>query len=117
MWSKLGNQLVLYSVFRVYLTFSYGNELISSINFQLTQSLQELTTTKEETNNRFERETMLVKELTEANYSLSQQANEYDSKISSLSSELEELKDTISQLRESVETKESELQVRFKNDK
>nr|XP_045582084.1 transport and Golgi organization protein 1-like isoform X1 [Procambarus clarkii] len=78
---------------------------------QLTQSLQELTTTKEETNNRFERETMLVKELTEANYSLSQQANEYDSKISSLSSELEELKDTISQLRESVETKESELQV------
>lgn len=75
--------------------------------------MQELTFGKEETNRKFEKETVLVKELQKANDSLSHHAGEYDSKLSSLSSELKELQDTVSQLRESVETKESELQVRI----
>lgn len=78
---------------------------------QLTQSLQELTTSKEETNHRLEKETALVKKLQEANDCISQQTCEYTTKISSLSSELQAQQDVLCQLRESVETKESELQI------
>ncbi|KAG7174431.1 Transport and Golgi organization 1-like 1 [Homarus americanus] len=78
---------------------------------QLTQSLQELTGSQEEANHRLQKETVLVKELKEANEALSQQTCDYDSKMSSLNSELKALQDTIHQLRESVEIKESELQV------
>lgn len=78
---------------------------------QLTQSMQELTTAKEEANKKLEKETVLVRELEEANDSLSHQTSEYDIKVSSLGSEVKSLQDTVSQLRESVETKESELQV------
>ncbi|XP_068230480.1 fap1 adhesin-like isoform X2 [Palaemon carinicauda] len=78
---------------------------------QLTHSLEELTGVKGEAIKKLQEEAALVEELKQANTSLTQQTGEYDSKVTFLSNELADLRDTINQLRESVETKESELQV------
>lgn len=55
----------------------------------------------------------MVKDLEDINKSLSKQASDYDDNISSMNSELQALQDTIVQLRDSVEIKDSELQVRL----
>ncbi|KAK8391135.1 hypothetical protein O3P69_017055 [Scylla paramamosain] len=77
----------------------------------LTQSLKELSTSKEDINQQLLKDMELVKELQTANDSLSKQSEDYDHQLSDLKEELQTLQDTIATLRESVDTKESELKV------
>ena len=81
--------------------------------FQLTQSLKELSVSKEETSQQLLKDIELVKDLQNVNDSLSKQSVDHDQQLSDLNQDLETLRDTIANLRESVETKDSELQVRI----
>ncbi|XP_037786796.1 transport and Golgi organization protein 1-like isoform X1 [Penaeus monodon] len=78
---------------------------------QLTHSLEELTGAKAETIQKLQEEANLVQELKKTNEMLTEQTSNYDSKVETLTKDLEEQRDTISKLREAIETKESELQV------
>ncbi|KAG0722248.1 Transport and Golgi organization protein 1 [Chionoecetes opilio] len=78
---------------------------------QLTQSLKELSTSKEENGQQLMKEVVLVKELQNINESLSKQSVDNDQQLSDLNQELQALQETIASLRESVETKDSELKV------
>lgn len=80
--------------------------------FQLTQSLKELSSAKEETSQQLLKEIEVVKELQTVNESLSKQSMNSSETLSVLQQELQALQDTIATLRESVETKDSELKVR-----
>lgn len=81
--------------------------------FQLTQSLKELSTSKEDINQQLLKDMELVKELQTANDSLSKQSEKYDQQLLDLNQELQTLQLTIATLRESVDTKDSELKVRI----
>lgn len=83
------------------------------IIFQLTQSLKEISNSKEETSQQLLKEIELVKELQTINESISKQSKTSDEQLSALEQELQALRDTIATLRESVETKDSELKVRI----
>lgn len=98
----------------VCLTYGLGKMVsISFLPFQLTQSLKEFSTAKEDMTKKLEHESKTVKDLEEINKSLSKQTSDNDVNISTMNSELQALQDTIIQLRDSVEIKDSELQVRL----
>lgn len=71
-----------------------------------------MSTAKEETSQQLLREIELVKELQTVNESISKQSKDSDDHLSGLQQELKALQDTIATLRESVDTKDSELTVR-----
>lgn len=75
--------------------------------------MKEFSSSKEDMTKKLENESKTVKDLEEINKSLSKQASDNDVNISTMNCELQDLKDTIIQLRDSVEIKDSELQVRL----
>lgn len=68
---------------------------------------------KEDASQQLLKEIEIVKELQTVNESLSKQSKNSDEQLSVVEQELQALQDTISSLRESVETKDSELKVRM----
>ncbi|XP_076065514.1 transport and golgi organization 1 isoform X3 [Oratosquilla oratoria] len=93
---------------------SSTKERISKLDYQvdqLTRSLEEVTETKTEAVRQLRQEEHKLEVLQEANLELSQQFGHKGSRVGELETELESMKETLSQLRETVETKESELMV------
>lgn len=98
----------------LHLELSASREQVSKLDTQvqqLTQSLKEISNSKEETSQQLLKEIELVKELQTVNESISKQSKTSDEQLSALEQELQALQDTIATLRESVETKDSELKV------